>query len=229
MLLAGDVGGTKTLLGLFERSGGRPLPFAVRAYVNQGFRAFGDILDTFARDLQQPFSVDAAALGVAGPVTDGQATLTNVEWRIDAREVAARFAAPKAELLNDLEAMAYGIAVLTPAELLVLQPGDANPHGNAAVIAAGTGLGEAMLHREGRRHVPVASEGGHADFAARSDREMELVRMLRDRYGRAEVEHVVSGPGLLNLHHFTHNGETCVAVGGRPLEESPAAITDAAI
>lgn len=229
MLLAGDVGGTKTLLGLFERSNPRPRPFAVRSYANAAFGGFGDILDAFARDLQQPFSVDVAVLGVAGPVIENRASLTNVAWQIDAKDLAARFAAPKAELLNDLEAMAYSIEVLAPEELAALQEGDADARGNAAVIAAGTGLGEATLHGEGQRYVPVPSEGGHADFAARSDREMDFVRMLRGLYGRAEVEHVLSGPGLLNLHRFTHNGETCVAVGGRPPEEYPAAITEAAL
>jgi glucokinase len=112
-------------------------------------------------------------------------------------------------LLNDLEAMANSADVLTDEEVFVLQPGIARADGNAVVIAAGTGLGEAYLHRVNGRLRPVPSEGGHADFAPRTDREIDLLRMLRADYGRAEVEHVLSGPGLLNLHRFTHQGRTC--------------------
>jgi glucokinase len=119
--------------------------------------------------------------------------------------------------------------VLEDDEVTPLQEGIRNPRGNAAVIAAGTGLGEALLHRVNGRLIPIASEGGHADFAARTDREMELVRMLRELYGRASVEHVVSGPGLLNLHRFTHRGGQCDIVQDVPDEDAPAMISAAAM
>jgi glucokinase len=230
MLLAGDVGGTKTLLGLFERADPRPVSLATRSYVNLAFGNFGEILDAFARDIHQKLKIDAGAIGVAGPVlAHTSATLTNVPWAITAVDVSSRFGGAPVELLNDLEAMAYGVDVLTPPELLVLQKGDANAGGNAAVIAAGTGLGQAMLHCVAGRYIPVASEGGHADFAARSDREMDFARMLKSMYGRAEVEHVLSGPGLRNLHRFTHREATCVAIRGVAVEDHPAAISDAAL
>lgn len=227
MLLAGDVGGTKTLVGLFEPGEPRPTPVVVHAYGTNAFDGFTAILDAFARDVHQPFSVTAAAVGVAGPVVGTRARLTNVVWDIAADEITARFGVSDVRLLNDLAAMATSIEVLTGDELAVLQPGIADAEGNAAVIAAGTGLNEACLHRVNGRLLPVASEAGHADFAARTDREIELVRMLRQRYGRAEVEHVLSGPGLLNLHAFTHRGGECEMLAGIAEHEAPARISQA--
>jgi glucokinase len=112
---------------------------------------------------------------------------------------------------------------------MTLQHGSARDTGNAAVIAAGTGLGEAYLHREGNQLKPIATESGHADFAARTDRELELVRMLRERYGRAEVEHILSGPGLVNLHRFTHRGGECVVVHDLDSPDAPARISQSAL
>src|ERR1043166_4657488 len=199
MILAGDVGGTKTLLGLFERSA-RPRPVATHSYPTNGFPSFTAILDAFARDVDRPFTLAAAAVGVAGPVIGRTAKLTNITWDIAADEITARFSTTRVQLLNDLEALATSVDVLEGSEIEVLQQGTARVDGNAVVIAAGTGLGEAYLHRVNGTLRPVASEGGHADFAARTDREIELVKMLRDRYGRAEVEQVLSGRGLVNLH-----------------------------
>jgi glucokinase len=229
MLLAGDVGGTKTLLGLFERGGRRPRPLATGVYATNDFGSFTAILDAFARDVHQPFALDAAAVGVAGPVVGNTARLTNITWDISAAEITARFGATRVQLLNDLEAMATGVNVLEGDEVATLQEGVARNDGNAAVIAAGTGLGEAFLHRVNGRLVAVPSEGGHADFAARTDRELELVRMLRERYGRAEVEHVLSGPGLLNIHQLTHRGGHCDIVEGASEVEAPARISQAGL
>jgi glucokinase len=228
MLLAGDVGGTKTLLGLFERGELRPRHVVSRAYPTQEFDSFTAILDAFAHDVGA-IAVDAAAAGVAGPIVDRRAKLTNIAWDVSAAEIARRLDTPRIALLNDLEAMAYSVGVLDGAELVALQRGERNPHGNAAVIAAGTGLGEAYLHFVNGRLLPVASEGGHADFAPRTDREFELTRMLRERYGRAEVEQVLSGPGLVNLHRFTHRDTACEAVIGLAPAEQPRAIAEAAL
>ena len=214
MLLAGDVGGTKTLLGLFARAEPRPKLIAHHAYPTNDFRSFTAILDAFATDVAQPFTVAAAAVGVAGPVVGDRAALTNIAWDISVAEIAARFDVGRVALINDLAAMAASVAVLEGDEILVLQAGEARADGNAAVIAAGTGLGAAYLHRVNGRLQPVPTESGHADFAARTDREMALVRMLREEFGRAEVEHVLCGPGLRNLHRFTHGGESCSTVAG---------------
>lgn len=227
MFLAGDVGGTKTLLGLFEAGDRRPTPLASHEYVTGAFGSFTELLDAFARDLSRPLAVDAAAIGVAGPVVAGKATLTNIAWDISTAEIAARLGTARVDLLNDLEAMANSVEVLTPDEFVLLQEGIPRADGNAVVIAAGTGLGQAYLHRVEGRLRPVASEGGHADFAARTDREMELVRMLRDRYGRAEVEQVLSGPGLLNLHRFTHRGGRCDMLEGVDPADAPARVSQA--
>jgi glucokinase len=229
MLLAGDVGGTKTLLGLFERQHPRPLRHAVHSYPTASFARFSDILEAFARDVKTPFTVEAGALGIAGPVVGNRATLTNVDLEIDADDVGARVGARRVRLLNDLEAVASAIAVLTPEELVSLQDGAPLENGNLAVIAAGTGLGEAYLHRVEGRWRPVATEAGHADFAARTDRELEFVRMLRDRYGRAEIEQVLSGQGLLNLHRFTHRGGECPIVHDLESPDAPALVSQAAL
>jgi glucokinase len=204
VILAGDVGGTKTLLGLFDAGEHRPRPRTIRSYPTSAYASFTGILDAFARDEGRPFEVQAVAAGVAGPIVGNRARLTNITWDISADEIAHRVGVTRVRLLNDLEAMANSAEVLTAEEVVVLQPGVMREDGNAAVIAAGTGLGEAYLHRVNGRLRPVPSEGGHADFAPRTDRDMELLRMLRAEYGRAEVEHVLSGPGLLNLHRFTH-------------------------
>jgi glucokinase len=172
--------------------------------------------------------LDAIALGVAGPVVGRVARLTNHPWVVDADKIAARTSAPVA-LLNDLEAMAYSVEVLTPDEQVVLQAGEPKADGNAALVAAGTGLGEAALHRVGGRLVAAPTEAGHADFAARSEREWALARMLTRLYGRATVEHVLSGRGLVNLHRFTHDGGSCPAVDGVAEHDQPAAVTTAAL
>ena len=229
MLLAGDVGGTKTLLGLFERSDRRPVPRASYTYATNAYGSFGAILDAFISDLGGTLSVEGVAIGVAGPVVGNRARLTNVLWDISADDVSAHLNAAPVRLLNDLEAMAMSIDVLTSDDVAVLQEGEPRVDGNAAVIAAGTGLGQAYLHRVGGRLQPVPSEGGHADFAARTDREIELVRMLRDLYGRAEVEHVLSGPGILNLHRFTHRGGQCSVLSGEAVPDTPALVSQAGL
>ena len=212
MLLAGDVGGTKTLLGLFERADPRPIQRTLRSYPTQSFAHFRDILESFARESPQHREIEAVSLGVAGPVAANRARLTNVALDVIGDEIADAVGTPRVRILNDLEALALGVALLTDDEQVVLQEGRPRTGSNAAVIAAGTGLGEAFLHRIAGAWIPLPTEAGHADFAARTDRELELVRMLRERYGRAEVEHVLSGPGLLNLHQFTHRGGECMVV-----------------
>ena len=229
VLLAGDVGGTKTRLGLFERAAPRPRRVAVHTYSTTQFTSFDAILDAFARDLGAPLIVDAVAAGVAGPVVGGVARLTNVDWGVDTAQIAAHVKRARVRLLNDLEAMALGAGVLGPDEMIALQRGVPRVDGNAVVIAAGTGLGQAYLHRIDGRLTAMASEGGHADFAARTDREMALVRMLRDLHGRAEVEDVLSGPGLLNLHRFTHDENTCAAAVDLAAIDAPAQVSRAAL
>ncbi len=228
MLLAGDVGGTKTLLGLFQRAPLRPTAIAVRAYPTNEFARFTDMLRAFAGDVGSPARIEAIAVGVAGPVVHQRARLTNVAWDISADEIAS-WSGARAALLNDLEAMAASVDVLTADETIALQTGSPDPEGNAVVIAAGTGLGEAYIHRVDGRLRPVPSEGGHADFAPRTDREIDLLRALRGEFGRVDVERILSGPGLLNLHRFTHAGKRCAPLAGVEPGDQPAAVSQAAM
>jgi glucokinase len=246
MLLAGDVGGTKTLLGLFARAPERPRPVEIGEFVTLDY----DGLAPMIRDFLGAHHVDArqvaaATFGVAGAVTQQVARLTNVPWLVDAAAIAETATLKRVHLLNDLESMAYAVAVLEPDELAVLQHGIAHPAGNAAVIAAGTGLGEALLHNIDGRFVPGASEGGHADWGARTPREIDMLIALTRVYGRVDVEHVVSGPGLVNVYQFTHDAfgsktfispaayapaRTCNAVGVvEDPADLPAAISRAAL
>ncbi len=230
MLLAGDIGGTKTWLGLFQAADDRPEALQAREFATLSFQSLGDIIETFLKNATVHASdIEAATFGVAGPVTNQVARLTNVPWPVDGAALADRIGLARVELVNDLAAMAYAVPVLEPHELAVLQEGIATPEGNAALIAAGTGLGEALLHNVDGRFIPAPSEGGHADFAARTPREAELASELIWQFGRAAVEHVVSGPGLVNLYHFTHTAP-CAAVGD-PVKRSemPSLITAAAL
>jgi glucokinase len=233
MLLAADVGGTKSLVGLFRRGANRPEQKVIREYATLDFDSLDEILTTFL-DETGTSSVDGVCVGVAGPVSGLVARLTNVPWLADASPMAERFPGRPVLLLNDLEAMAYSVTVLEPEELCVLQEGVPVPSGNAALIAAGTGLGEALLHNVGGRFVPSASEGGHADFSARTPRELALVTELTRTHGRVDVERVVSGPGVVNLFRFTHGSSTletaCPVIGGDfDLAELPAIVTRTAL
>jgi glucokinase len=229
MVIAGDVGGTKTLLGLFEPSARRPIVRARRSYETASFSSFIEILAEFARDVQPDAPIRAAAFGVAGPVVRDRAKLTNIGWHVAAPEIRAHLGTPHVRLLNDLEATALSIEILAADEVLVLQEGSEDTEAGAAVISAGTGLGQAYLHRRNGRLIPAPSEGGHADFAARTDREAELVRMLREKYGRAEVEQVLSGPGLVNIYRLTHRGGECAVVDNLDAPDAPAAISRAGL
>lgn len=205
MLLAGDVGGTKTLLGLFSVEQERPSPIEIGEFVTLDY----DGLEPMMREFLGAWKVEARALaatciGVAGAVTEQVARLTNVPWVVDGDALSNALGLRRTLVINDLEALAHAVPLLEPAELAVLQQGIAIPGGNAAVIAAGTGLGVAMLHEVDSRYVPFPSEGGHADFAARTDRELEMVHELTRVFGRVGVEHVISGPGLVNIYQFTH-------------------------
>jgi glucokinase len=231
-VLAGDVGGTNTRLGLFEKTGSRPRSLAVREFATLDFPDLPAMISAFLQaEGRSDTTVESACFGVAGPIVGDVAELTNTPWRVD-RAAAARalkLRSSHVRLLNDLEAMAYSLPVLHDTEVHVLQAGQApdNP-GQLSVLAAGTGLGEAFLHRVDGRFVALASEAGHADFAARTDRDISLLKHLVARYGRAQVEHVISGPGLVNIHRVSHTGP-CVAAVDLDDPDAPAAISAAAL
>jgi glucokinase len=234
MLLAADVGGTKTLIGLFRPGERRPAGVATRVYATTEFSNLLEIIRDFLHQNNNPH-VDAFSAGVAGPVTGATARLTNVDMVVDAGVIGAALGHGRAILLNDLEAMGYAVSVLGPDELHPLQTSNDVPaRGNAALVAAGTGLGESVLHDVDGRLVPAASEGGHADFAARTPRELELVEWLSKIHGRVEVERVLSGSGIANLFRFTHESALrampCEVIPATtPEADLPAAVTEAAL
>jgi glucokinase len=246
MLLAADVGGTKTLLGLFARAPERPRRIEVGEFITLDYDDLSPMIREFLKaNGVEARAIESATFGVAGAITDQVARLTNVPWVVDAAAVTPAAGLRSVHILNDLEAMAHSVPVLEPSELAVLQQGVAQPEGNAAVIAAGTGLGEAFLHNVDGRFLPGASEGGHADWGARTPREIEMLATLTRIYGRCSVEHVICGPGLVNIYQFTHDAfgsrdyitpaafvpaRGCAGVGaiGDPAD-LPAAISQAAL
>src|SRR6266853_1523831 len=206
-VLAGDVGGTTTRLGLFDVSSTRPRALTIRALRTLDFPDLAVMISSFLdSEASGASSIGSACFGVAGPVAGDVADLTNVPWRVDANRVAKTFGLPRVSLLNDLEAMAYSLPVLLDSEVRVLQAGRPVSKGSIAVIAAGTGLGQAVLNCVDGRYRAQAAEAGHADFAARTDRDVTLLRDLTRRRGRASVEDVISGPGLTNIYRAIHGG-----------------------
>lgn len=230
MLLAGDVGGTKTFMGLFARGASRPEAVDVRSYRTLDFPGLVALSTQFLRDAgASAADIDAGGFGVAGPVTGTRAQLTNVPWIVDVEALRRELPIPRAHLLNDLEALAWSVPVLNHDETEVLRKGEPDPSGNAALIAAGTGLGIALLPNVGGRLVPRASEGGHADFAARNADEQRLHAALAREYGRTDIERVVSGPGLANIHRILCPHQ-CAALTPVPApDDLPAAISRAAL
>jgi glucokinase len=226
MILAADIGGTKTLIGLFDFAAPRPAAIDVQSFPTTAFAGIGAIVEAFLAKQPQRPPIESAAFGVAGPVINQRAQMTNVEWAVDAGELRSGFGFRHVRLLNDLEAMAYGVPALNATEVRVLQEGTTKEQSNIALIAAGTGLGQAVLHYVGGGYTPLPSEGGHSDFAARTDRELDLVRYLTRQYGRAEIEHVLCGRGLVNLSDFTHQAAGCEdpASGGKP-PDMPATVS----
>jgi len=198
LLLAADVGATKTNLALYAVADGVLTAVDEAHLVNEGYPGLEDVVRAFLRDRTDLPS--AACFGIAGPVADGRSQMPNLGWLIDAAALARTLRLARVVLLNDLEATAHGIPTLSPEQLMVLNPGAAVVRGNAALIAAGTGLGEATLYWDGTRHHVCASEGGHADFGPRNAEEIGILRRLMDRFGHVSWERVVSGPGLHNIY-----------------------------
>lgn len=206
MLLAGDVGGTKTQLARYEVEGGRLVRVRSESYPSARVTGLADAIRRFHPSSEPP--LDAAAFGVAGPVSGGRVRTTNLPWEVDAGRLSEELGVGNVTLLNDLEAMAWGIQALEPRDLVELQAGDPDPEGNGAVIAAGTGLGQALLIRHGGVLHPSATEGGHCDFAP-NDEEMDAFLVwLRGRVGHVSAERVASGMGLESLYAFHHDPGT---------------------
>jgi glucokinase len=202
MILAGDVGGTKANLGLFDAADGALRPVRSARYRSAEFPSLAAIVTRFLADGEEPRPIRAACFGVPGPVIGNRSSTPNLAWQIDSAVVSRESGIPAVLLVNDLVATAEGIALLGEDEIVTLQAGTPEPTGNRVLIAAGTGLGMSLLPRVGARWVPVPSEGGHMDFAPRTEEEIGLLRYLRERYGRVSVERVVTGPGLFNIYSY---------------------------
>ena len=204
MILAGDIGRTHTRLALFDRLRGELRLVADRQYRSQSYAGLSEIVSMFLEE--GPNNVDSACFGVAGPVLNGRVSATNLAWRVDARALSKLLDIEAIWLINDLEAQAYALGGLRSedfAQLNLNAPGKPSAAvGNAALIAPGTGLGEAGLHWDGTSHHPFASEAGHADFAPRTELEIDLLRYLTSKFKRVSYERVLSGPGLLNIYGF---------------------------
>ncbi len=200
MILAGDIGGTGSRFGLFEIRENRPVAVVVEKYPSRAHARLEDIVAKFVT--AHPTPLTAACLGIAGPVQDGVVVTPNLPWNIRAESVAAELGLPRVSLINDLEANAYGSTVLPDADFETLQKGVADHRGNAGIISAGTGLGQAGFYFDGARLRPFASEGGHVDFAPQTDLEIDLLRFLRAKFGHVSYERVLSGPGLVNIYEF---------------------------
>lgn len=200
-ILAGDIGGTKANLGLFEVAEGIPRLVRSARLRSAEFAGLGAMLVRFL-EAGDGGTIRTAVFGVPGPVIQNRSSTPNLAWQIDGALIATQAGLPAVLLVNDLVATAEGIALLEDGELATLQAGRPEPAGNRALLAAGTGLGMGLLPRIGDRWVPVPSEGGHMDFAPRTEEEIGLMRYLRERYGRVSVERVVSGPGLYNLYNY---------------------------
>ncbi len=199
-ILAGDIGGTKTRLGLFESDGGRLILDEERSYASADHRGFAEIIREFSDPLGM--EIDSACFGIAGPVTGRRVAVTNLPWVVDADEFESTFGIKPVLLLNDLEATAWGLFEVAAEDLHLLNPGLVDTTGNAAVIAAGTGLGEAGLYWNGRVFAPFGCEGGHTSFSPTDEIGDGLLRFLREKYETVSWERVLSGPGLADLYRY---------------------------
>jgi glucokinase len=204
MILAGDVGGTKTSLALYRREARGLLRNRMATYGSREHAGLEPILRDF---LGGGGSVERACIGVAGPVEDGRCRLTNLDWEVDEASLRRTLGVREAYLVNDLQATASALPFLQESDRAVLQKGGAEPRGNMAVLSAGTGLGEGFLVGSGAVFIPLASEGGHVDFAPRDEREIRLHAFLGAKYGHVSVERVLSGPGLLDIYRFLREKE----------------------
>jgi glucokinase len=203
MILAGDIGGTSTRLALFESGSGKLKLSRTQTYSSREFPSLTGIVTAFFSG--QPAAaanIQSACFGIAGPVRKGHVSGPNLAWEADESILATELGIPKVKLINDLEANAWGIAELAPEDVITIQAGDTNATGNMAVISVGTGLGEAGMFWDGTRHIPFACEGGHADFAPRSELECDLLNWLRERFGRVSYERILSGNGQFLLYEF---------------------------
>ncbi len=200
MILAGDIGGTNARLAFFQSQNGHLHLLSERVFPSREHSELGEIVVQFLKDSgSRP---DVACFGIAGPVQNGRVETSNLPWVIEQSRLARQIGLASTLLINDLEAIAWGIGALSSADLVPLNRVNGPVAGNQAVIAPGTGLGEAGLFWDGARHHVFACEGGHSDFGPQGDLQIELLRSLAARFGHVSYERIVSGPGLVNAYEF---------------------------
>jgi glucokinase len=202
MILAGDIGGTNARLAAFETEGSRLLCVVEKVYPSKEHNGLPEIVADFVKTEGIP--ARSACFGVAGPVRSGRSKISNLPWVIDSRELATQLRLRTVGLINDLEALAYGLEMLESKDFVTISEGARDADGNMAVVSAGSGLGEAGLYWDGFRHHPFACEGGHTEFAPKNDVEIELLQYLMKKYGHQHVsyERILSGPGVQNVYEF---------------------------
>jgi len=198
LFLAGDIGGTKTRIGLFARGKTRPVKKIERTFDSRRYPDLESIVAAFAGIEKR--EITGACFGIAGPVVDGKSRTTNLPWSVSEARLSRRFSWTKVRLVNDLVATALAVPMLRSGEIETLLGGRRGAAGNRVVVAPGTGLGLSMLVEVGEEPLPAASEGGHADFAPGCEEEVDLWRFLRRRYGHVSAERVLSGGGLVNIY-----------------------------
>ncbi len=232
LILAGDLGGTNFRVGVFHKSEGDDSEMErlhFRKFHSEDHHSLEEMVQLFLSGITLESPVQAACFGVPGPNVAGVVTLSNLGWKIDTHTLPQSLGIQRVVVLNDLEATAYGLSVLQKTDLATLQAGAGSNAGNQCVIAPGTGLGEAGLFWDGKRHHPWACEGGHADFAPTDDLQRELLDYLRRDYGRVSFERVVSGMGIANIYRFLKNANKGVEnpiVAQEMVELDPAAVID---
>jgi len=199
-ILAGDIGGTKTNLGIFTTGKRRPLLKFFETYPSRECRNLESIIALFLK--KYPVDIQSACFGIAGPVHRGACRVTNLPWEVRESGIKKRFKFKQVQLINDLTSTSYAIPFLRRNEIHTLNRGHAQKDGNLGLIAPGTGLGEALVVRENGSYGPVTSEGGHVDFAPNNEKEIELLRYLKKRYGHVSLERILTGQGLADIYAF---------------------------
>jgi glucokinase len=199
-VLAGDIGGTKTNLGLFVPGAKRPEPVDMNSYSSPAASSLQDLVEQFVE--KNPGKIAAACFGVAGPVIEGASKTTNLPWHVSEQDFKERFGWKKVRLINDLTATAYAIELLHEDEIVELNPNATKVNGNIGVVAPGTGLGVSLIVVVGKKLYPMPSEGGHADFAPTDDEQVDLWKHLKRKFGHVSVERVISGPGLADIYFW---------------------------
>ncbi len=227
MILAGDIGGTKCNLALYEIRGKSHRKIIDQRYESREFPTFDEMISRFLLETRSETKaagkhyIEAAGFGVAGPVIDHRVKATNLPWIVDRATLAKQLGTPHVVLLNDLEATAHSLALMAPSELSTLNQGTPSPQSTQALLAAGTGLGEAILFWDGKQYLVASSEGGHTDFAPRTEQEIELLRYMKKQYEFVSLELILSGRGFRTIHSFLDASVTHPSFEGPEADAAP--------